>query len=673
MAAPNLNTLLSAAQAHLPGLSLGLFNALQDEFKAKPQHFALQEPWRRVQPSFVADFESSMRQTLAASPQGDSPSPQRSGSLDSLSLVDERQALQDVAIAHVINTVEQQCAPELHQLGNFFAALRGTARARKNENPLRPALFAHALLRALSGVEMDPERRYGLMQVAATPLALGLQSLYMDLCSLLRAAEMDALLVTHASKIRDGDADLRLKDARRQTEPATLDGLTRRVNQHNSRPQNLPRSPAATGSKEPVFIKAGGQDMLSRLYDQILADPRLLPPLKALLARLQVAVVRLSRSDASLLHRQDHPTWRLLNRVAAHGMAFDRVDNESLQAFLQFMDRELPLLIESATPSALLFQQVLDRVDAHISAQAQQRSQGSASALAALEREQMRGQWLKLVAEQISAQSFGAPLGPRVFQFLHTQWPRVIVQAMVQQGEDAPQVSARIDWVDRLLDSLQTVPEETSRQALRHKLPALLEGFKQGCDSIALSPADTEPVLQELMQMHGRLLRGLPALPEGYVRQATPVPGTVPTLAPSPEATVSRLLVERESRMPDHWTNTKIDRGQLPTMPVQLYDEANSPTAQTARDQWLDRIRLGNWYHLFVQGEWGSAQVAWISENAKFYLFIGQDPSERHSLTRGAVEKLLANGLITKLDEESLVSRAMSTLMQDLDDDESGG
>ncbi|WP_159147525.1 hypothetical protein, partial [Escherichia coli] len=107
--------------------------------------------------------------------------------------------------------------------------------------------------------------------------------------------------------------------------------------------------------------------------------------------------VRLARSDSSLLRRQDHPTWALLNRVAAHGMAFDRADDERLVDFLRFMEAEAQLLVDAPTPTAFLFQQVLGRVTARIDHQARQSSQRNAGALAALEREHLRNEWRTLL------------------------------------------------------------------------------------------------------------------------------------------------------------------------------------------------------------------------------------------------------------------------------------
>ncbi|MDC8771912.1 DUF1631 family protein [Roseateles albus] len=654
----SLSSLLNEVRLETPPLSRDLQAAIQSELDARAKHFHLLEGWRRMRGRFATDFVDALLPLLQAAERGEDPLQRRSANLDALSLVDERQALQDVAVAHVIQAAEDRSGPELHQLSNFFAALRGTARARKNENPVRVALFAQALLVALSSIELEPQQRYELMRVAATPLALGLHRIYAALCAKLRAADVSHMVSSHAARAQDYDIAQRMAQGRRNTEPATLDGLARRVQEHNSR---APRN-GADSTVAPVFKADQSPDMLSRLYEQILADTRLLPPLKALLARLQVAVVRLARHDNSLLHKQDHPTWALLNRVAAHGMAFERADDEQLQAFLRLMTTEIQVLIDAARPTAVQFEQVLGRVEHHLSSQAQERSKRNAQALASLEREQMRPQWRQLLGEQIKAQTADAPLGPKLRQFLHSTWVDVIVQAMVLHGQTSAQALAHIEWVDHLLESLQQPSDEAARERLRQSLPGLIDALREGCDSVALHADQREQVLRELMLQHGRLLRGLPAL-------LTPIdaPAAVTAKAePSPEELLERLLNERESELPEHWAHAKVDRGQLPTVPMQLFEQHDHDASAAAVSNWMSRQRVGGWYHLFIQSEWMTAQLAWISDKEQFYLFIGQNTEQRHTITRGALERLLANGLITALDDDNLVQHAVDTLMQDL-------
>jgi hypothetical protein len=669
--------LLDHALTEAGPMARELLNSVQDELDAQPQYFPLREAWRKVRPHFAADFEGKLIELLQAGRRGDDPlhrAPAQFGGLDSLSLVDEHQALQDVAIAHVAHAAEELSRAELHQIGNYFAALRGIARARERDNPLRPALFAHALHHALAASPLGAQAQYELMRVAATPLAQALNRLYTHACATLRAADISDMVASHGHAQSDPLAHQRLAAARGiGARPAhgTLDGLSRRVDAVNSRPQGLGAAAQRDPHAPAPFVRSTGPDMLSRLYDQILADPRLLPPLKALLARLQIAVVRLARADASLLRRQDHPTWALLNRVAAHGMAFARADDPRLVDFLRFMEAEAQLLVDAPTPTALLFQQVLSRVDAHIDQQARQSSERNAVALAALEREQQRSEWRELIREQIDHQIAGAPLGPRMHRFLQTAWVDVIVTAMVRHGRDSQEAHAAMELVDAVLDSLVTPRDLADREALRMRLPVLIEHLVTGCDSIQLPEPKRESALNELMAQHARLLRGLPALDPSERRPAAPPPPPTPgagSAAPaSADEIVRRLMEERDSQVPSHWLSVDVDRGQLPTVPTQLYNEHDSPDARAALQRWIDGLQIGHWFHLFIQGDWHTAQAAWISEGRQFMLFVGRDSDERLPLTRRALEALLANGLITALEDDNVVQRAVDTLMSDLD------
>ncbi|MDM4767839.1 DUF1631 family protein [Pelomonas sp. SE-A7] len=670
--APTLQSLVDDTLAALPMLARSIQDETQDELERRPQHFALLEGWRRQRGRFASNLEAAVRPMLELAKRGQDPLRRASSmSLDALSLVDEHQALQDVAIAHLIATVEDQCRPELHQLGNFFVALRGGTTSVKDDNPLRPALFAQAMYDALVDTHLDSEGRYALLKVAAVPLGSILQRHYAGLCTQLQAAQLSQMVSSYG--VGGGQQDPRLRrmaelakaQSGQQPAQATLDGLARKVSEINSRPQKFPAKPETPPvpgglNFSPAAAGGAGGDLLTRLYDQILADPRLLPPVKALMARLQIPVVRLARIDPSLLRRQEHPTWQLLNRVAAHAMGFDNPNDERLQQFLQFMESRLAMLVATPSPSAQLFQQVLTQVDEHIGAQARQRSERSATALAALEREQMRDEWTQVLREQIGDQLIDAPVSPAIRSFLKTSWVDVIVQAMVLNGRDAPEAHAHIDTVDELLSSFEPCRSPSEGARLRARLPTLVQRLEKGFEEIALPAQKAQALMHELSQMHQRVLQGQPAaMPASAIRN-------VETRELSPEDLLNQLLTERESQMPSRWAHDQVDRGHLPTVPTQLYDADDSPEARAALSAWMDKIEVGNWYHLFIQSQWLTAQIAWISESRQFFLFVGQDAEDRHSLTRGALEKLLSNGLITSLEEETLVQRAVDTLMQGL-------
>lgn len=661
--APTLQSLVQDAIRHAPLLARQVLDGTQHVLDSQPRHHLIREAWMRQRLRFESNFEQALLGMLRIAVTGHDPLQRQAPTdFESLSLVDEQQALQDVALADVISTVEQSSRPELHQIGNFFAALRGTARARKSDNLLRPDIYANALHRALAEVALDPEGRYALMRIAAQPLAAELQRFYAGLCAQLREAELSRLVSSHAATPSELDTRRRTvalpgEEAAPIAQPqaATLDGLARRIDARNSRPGGL------DAGAVPLLPD---HDLLSRLYREILADPRLLPPVKALLARLQVAVVRLAMLDLSLLRRQDHPAWQLLNRVSSHGAAFDNAEDPQLKSFIHFMEAQADAL--ASQPSAEHFVQVLATANEYIGAQARQRGGPSAKALAALEREKMRGEWLNLVREQVRHQLAEAMqssfLSPLLISFMQGPWAEIIVQAMVLQGRDSTEAQDRVSFVDDLLDSLQPRSSEAERAALRAALPGLVARLQAGCDTIKLAEGRAQRLLDELMLQHGKVLRGhsLPPRPSAL---------TAGTRELSPDEQLQQLLSERASQMPSRWAHTEVDRGELPTVPVALYAQPDTPQARQAFAKWLSELRLGHWYHMFVQSRWLTAQLAWVGESGQYYLFIGQDADDRPSLTRGALSQLLANGLITELDEDGgVVQRAVDQLMLDLDE-----
>ena len=252
-ASPSLQSLVDETLAHVPALSHAVYNGLQDELKSRLEHHQLLAGWSKRRAHFASDLEGSLGRLLGLAREGGDPlqrERQAAGRGElSLSLVDEGQALKDVAIAHVITAIEDQSRAELHQLGNFFAALRGIARPLKNDNPLRAALFAQALSRAIEGVDLDAEGRYALMRMAALPLALKLQPIYASLCQGLRQAQLSGMLTSHGAALKE--SDLRLRQFKSITETptqnATLDQVALKLDLMNTRAAELAPAMAQPG------------------------------------------------------------------------------------------------------------------------------------------------------------------------------------------------------------------------------------------------------------------------------------------------------------------------------------------------------------------------------------------------------------------------------------------
>jgi hypothetical protein len=640
---PTLLALLDLVQQQVPTIGRHVLEATTHALQTDARHYRLQDAWARRRKRFLLEFESELGPKLARMRQGELvPKPRPAMAFEGLGLVDEHQALQDVAVNHVVELVTEASRAELFQLSNFFTALdQGRSRGR-NTNALRPALFARALVVALTGSDLSPEGHFALVRLAAPGLVEALYPLYRQLALQLREADLAPMVLTRPGA----------PSPRRPPSPDSVrGGLVTPLAELQDRALG---TPGLAPALQPLADREG---LLERLYERMLADPALAPPVKAQLARLQVAVASLSRIDPSLLRRNDHPTWRLINAVAAYASGLSETEDVRLPEFLQFLTQQTQRLVDAAQPSTEQFERVQRELDAFIARQARERSQPSAAALAMLDREKQRPVWLQALREQLEHQlDTNGTVGRATRRFLLGPWAETVAQAMVQAGPDSATAQRLMDLVEDILQSLRPRMHRAEREQLRQSLPLLVAQLEAALAPVELHEARRKALIGELMQLQGRALSGRGA------------PGDA-ARAPEPpnEAAISRFVEERDSEFASVWASAEVDRGELPTQPLPLPEEP--PELQFAQAQrWLDQLRVGGWFHLCLADSWLTAQLVWISADHQYFVFIAQDTVEqRHTLTAGALLRLYLNGLAMYLEEEGLMERALSTLMQDLD------
>ena len=102
-------------------------------------------------------------------------------------------------------------------------------------------------------------------------------------------------------------------------------------------------------------------------------------------------------------------------------------------------------------------------------------------------------------------------------------------------------------------------------------------------------------------------------------------------------------------------------------VPMAFGENADDAAILARRRQWADALTPGTWCKLFMQGQWSTARLLWVSDNRQFYLFGSDLAGTLHALSRRALERLRAEGLATSLQERSLMQRAVDSLVQALD------
>ena len=609
----------------------------------RQQLFELLEALQTHHLPLIADFGRDIKSEIEAAarapadPVRPAAGPLR---LEDLTLMDEDQAEKDIEISRTIQLIDLKAEWELRELQALTATLLGESTLRLEANPCRPMVYARALSRAAHELQVSKASRGLFLRTAGFAMADVLRDVYGDACRRLKGWGVQALEFRSTPIVRTGTApevDL--------TQPDAL--LTLR--------DRLPKpAPESASSLHGDAVQRQTVELLSRLFEQILADPRLEFAVKQVIARLQSSVLNVALRDPTLMSSHEHPTWTLINQIAAHASDHPSFSDSRGSAFMDFVAPLIERLAVQETPDAALYEDALSDVQAFIEREEEAQLRHSQAAVQALAETEQRQSLMPLLRQQVMHQLQSAELSDTLRRFLTGPWVDVLARAMVSLGADHLQTQALVGTVDELLWSLERPASELDREEVRRKLPAIIGRLNQGMQMIELPQAERDRVLDDLMRTHSRRLRGTPVVEA----QSAEAQDLVQQMR-------EEVLHDTAESPADSWSqDTSV--GALPTVPMALGGTDEDSRVKAAAQRWLQTLAKGVRCKLFLQGQWVTAHLLWRSDNGEFFMFTSSLAGGMHSMTRRALERLRIEGLATTFVELSLMQRAVDSMLQDL-------
>jgi hypothetical protein len=116
----------------------------------------------------------------------------------------------------------------------------------------------------------------------------------------------------------------------------------------NSLPQRTPESPA---------------DAIDRLFTAMLGDRELAADFKPAIANLQAPARLAAQHDATLLLQDEHPLWRLIDRIAWQGVTLPAPPQRERVRTMQVINGLVDQVAKTATPDGTRFQWALERME----------------------------------------------------------------------------------------------------------------------------------------------------------------------------------------------------------------------------------------------------------------------------------------------------------------------
>jgi hypothetical protein len=293
----------------------------------------------------------------------------------------------------------------------------------------------------------------------------------------------------------------------------------------------------------------------------------------------------------------------------------------------------------------------MNRIDGFLHEQMQAQLRAASPTVATLEMAERRNILEQRLSQKLTDQMVAVRTTPGARRFITGAWARVLAEAMLRFGEDAEPTELYLKTVDDLLWSLQIPDHPQSRQRLLAMLPVLLQRLRGGMELVALPRPEQQAVLDELMTIHAEALR----------------PGSRGTgAALTPDEIVKRIRDEvlTDVAGPRPFSDSVIDLSSMDTVPADVL--ATGGETGDESNQRVEALRASQRMRIFLNGHWSPCQLLWRSDQGQFFLFAGETPGRTHSITRRALERLSAAGLIADLEPKPLLQRAVDHLMREI-------
>lgn len=344
----------------------------------------------------VDRFVASVREQASSELAGGAPpaAPAAAARMNALSLLDEEEIAADVETSRAIEAIKSVAEHELREMATYASALAGDPDVSRDHNPFRAETYARAMWEAVQALPLSKGYQAQLMRHAAQPLAQVLRKVYAGACARLESQGVEPAL--YRTLILPGGArSSRPSDSWQGSSPtlqqvrATLPAplttgvpagpapvlpLERVIEESEQALRALPddatptvraqllesqRARLVQHARTPVDQQQ--IEMLTRLFEAMLSDPRIARDIRSVLARLQPSALRLVLRDDSALDDYTHPVWRFMD-LTAHTAALHAEGDPERDAFLQLAEQLIDAMAREPVPDAQLYRRGLDRL-----------------------------------------------------------------------------------------------------------------------------------------------------------------------------------------------------------------------------------------------------------------------------------------------------------------------
>ena len=242
-------------------------------------------------------------------------------------------------------------------------------------------------------------------------------------------------------------------------------------------------------------------NLVAMLYEAIWDDDSVPIPIKELIGRTQVTIIKVALSDNEFFNRENHPARAILNEYAAAGIGWTEVEKLEEDPLYQKIQQQVNQILLEYEDDISFFENLIEDFRSFRIKEAAKTRKLEQSILKADERHDRLEDIHELVTQKIDERVLGRELHPFVSDLLQDQFHRFMVMLVLKEGPGSNAWKQAINTIDVLLWSVQPHEQEGDRDRLETINSRLLNNLRKAMRIVSVDAADIDTLITTLQSV----------------------------------------------------------------------------------------------------------------------------------------------------------------------------
>jgi hypothetical protein len=412
-------------------------------------------------------------------------------------------------------------------------------------------------------------------------------------------------------------------------------------------------------------------NLVTLLYDAIWQDESVPIPIKELIGRTQITIIKIALSDTTFFNKEDHPARMILNEFAEAGIGWTEVDNLAEDPLYRKIESLVARIQQNFDGEIEFIENLIKDFRNFKAKEVAKTRQLEQSILKSKERKERLGDIEKLVSQKIEERVLGRELHPFILELLDLHFHKFMVMLVLKEGPGSNAWKQSINTIDVLLWSVEPHQQRGDRKRLETVNPRLLNNLKKALRIAQIEANQVNFLITRLQEVQEETF--------GFEEQETSVEPTLELSMLDASSPVASAETVNEATETDRNISTNepdatdIGPSTSPSADESIEEEQDEVTVLSEDDpifEQIDALSVGIWVEFIgIDSEQPirCKLAAKINAIDKF-IFVNRQGVKVVEKTRTGLAQEIFDGTVKIISDGLLFSRALESVIGDLRD-----